>query len=187
MAKPVEKKDRKTLGIKVPNQSPAKPPEPKAEPEVVNAGVLHDAEEEDMEAIQARIEALVAGIGTDAFPDSCVPRPKNRNNGEEAAEYVTADIIARAAEKRKKAATEAADKAGVFGDRSTYKHGQTKMVYNTPDFTISMKVGNPSKAVNKENTEHVLFEMLPREKAVEAFGRCMKERAAPTQVVISLK
>lgn len=167
----------------VPPQTPAAP-QPQ-EPDIT-AAVLND-EDLDVSAIKTRIEDIIFGIGSDALSDTQIPRPKNRNNGEAASRFVESEIILKAAEKRHKEDKANAEKEGVFGDPETFKEGETKMVYNTPFYAISMKIGNPSRAVDKDLVADVLQTHLPKDKAIEAMEACFKRRSAPKQVIVSMK
>jgi hypothetical protein len=135
--------------------------------------------------IKDRVEALFNALGTDAMPETCYPTG-GRNNGAEAAEYVLAEQLAKLADKRKKEAFEAAQKKGVFGDPKEYVAGETQIVWASGAYVISMKVGNPTFAINRENTEAAAEKYLGK-KADEFLEACKQERKPTQQVIVSLK
>lgn len=174
------------LPKQVPGPASASEPQVEEDEGEVTAGVLND-EEQSVSAIKSNIEEWVRNIGTSVLPETVMPRPKNRNNGDEASAYIEAEIILKAAEERFKEAKEAADKVGVFGDRAEYKEGETRMVYQTPAYVISVKVGKSSKAINKERVEETLSKYLAKDKVADALDECMKPRSAPVQFISALK
>lgn len=135
--------------------------------------------------IKDRIEALFHAIGSDRMPDTCFPG-HSKNNSTEANEYALADLLEQLAKKRKKAASEAAAKAGVFGDPDKYVNGETVMVWQSPHLAISVKTGNPTRMLGKEETEAAIRKHLPR-KFDEVMDECMKDRAATKQIIVSMK
>lgn len=184
--KPKHEPEVQGVPVQVPGPATTvNPVEPQVSDEV-NASILND-EDTNLSAIKAKLEERFSFLGTDFQPDTVVPRPRNRNNGDEASEYITAEILKKAAEDRFKAAQEAAEAAGVFGDRSEYKDGETRMVYQTPHYVISVKVGKSSKAINKEKVEETLSELVAKEKLASTLAKCMKPRAAPVQFISALK
>jgi hypothetical protein len=145
----------------------------------------HEGERMSIRDVRERIEAIFNALGTEANPDTMIPHGQ-KNNGPEAAEYALADLLEKLAAARKKKAKEAAEKAGVFGDPKSYVNGDTVMVYNSNDFAISVKSGNPSRMIGKEETQAALEKHLPK-KATEVLDECMKERAATRQIIVSMK
>lgn len=194
MATPKERKERKTLSIKSGEQKPALPekaagakqPTPKHESEVT-ATILNDEDMADVRAVISRIEDIFNAVGTSQLPDTVLPRAKNRNNADAAAEFVLADKLRKLADARHKAAKEKAEREGVFGEEEQYVAGESVIVWQSPFYTISMKLGNETKMVNREKVEETLRTYLPREKAEEAFEKCMKPREPARQIIVSMK
>lgn len=135
--------------------------------------------------IRTRIEDVFNGLGTDALPGTIIPAG-NRNNSREAAEFVISDILVKLATTRSKNAKEAAEKAGVFGNPEEYVAGETVMVFSDPNFSINIKKGRPSKMIKRELVEAAAVEYLGR-KAPEFLEKCEGERAATTQIIVSMK
>jgi hypothetical protein len=132
------------------------------------------------------VDAILSALGTEAFPATQFPVPKNRNNGVEAVNYVLWDHVSKFADKKAKAASKAAEENGVFGDAASYVAGETAMVYSTPEFAISIKKGDDTQMINRELVEAVLKEVAPN-KWQDLMKRCMKPRAGPVQRIVSLK
>lgn len=135
--------------------------------------------------VMATVEEGFNAFGTEALPGTVVPCGQ-RNNTAEAAEYVLANKLVKLATDRLKKATEAAEKAGVFGDSSMYVEGDSVMVFSDPNFTISVKMGKPSKLINREAVEEAAAELLGK-KAEEFLLRCYKPRKATSQIIVSMK
>lgn len=169
---------RKTLSIAVPknlDEAVGKPSEASEEAQ------------EDVRAVVARIEDVFKALGTDHAPDTKLPVAKNRNNAEEAAEFVLSEKLRKLAEDRYKTAKEAAAKAGIFGDDSEYVEGETVMTWNSPHYVVSMKVGKSSQMIDKGRVEATLHKYLGREKAEAALEECLKPRAGAKSIIVSLK
>lgn len=147
---------------------------------------LHD-ETPSARSVMDQVESWFANIGTPLLPETVMPVPPNRNNGQEAAEYAVAEKLAKLAEKRKKAAYEAAAKAGVFGDEDSYKEGDTVTVWQSPYINVAVKMGSPSKMIGKEETHAALEAHLPKGKVADVLEECLKERAATKQIIVSIK
>lgn len=133
----------------------------------------------------ARIEEAFTALGTPALPGTIVPCGQ-RNNAAEAAEFVLADKLVKLATDRMKNASQAADEAGVFGDPTSYVQGDTIMVFSDPNFTVSVKLGKPSKMLDREKVESAAVEYLGK-RAPEFMKACMKDRAAPKTIIVSMK
>ena len=161
---------RKTLSIHIPEGLPA----PHSE-----------GEQQSIREVRERIEAIFNALGTEANPETVIPAG-TRNNSKEAAEYAIADLLEKLAANRKKKAKEAAEKAGVFGDPKEYVNGDTVMVWQSPQMAISVKSGNPSRMIGKEETQAALEKHLPK-KAQDVLEECMKDRAATRQIIVSMK
>ena len=99
---------------------------------------------------------------------------------------MVSDTLAKLATNRLKAAKEKAEKAGVFGDPKDYVLGDTVMVFSDPNFSINVKRGQPSKMLDRSSVEAAAEEFLGK-KAQEFLDQCMKDRAATTQVIVSIK
>jgi hypothetical protein len=147
-----------------------------------------DAPDGELSAKSAKdaVDAILNALGTDKFPETVIPVPRNKNNGEAATCFILWDHVAKAAEKKKKAAKETAEAQGVFGDPSAYVPGETTLVYQAPAFSISIKKGDDTSMVDRELTTAVLKELAPN-KWPELLERCKKPRAGPTQPIVSLK
>lgn len=182
MAAPAKKQSRprRTLGITTEPKT-AKAPAPPVEQEPP------EPEDKDTRAILTNIEQTFADIGTDVLPGTKLPVAERRNNAEEAAEFVMADKLKKLAENRYKKAKEAAAKAGIFGDEKTYKAGDAVLVWNSPHYAISMKLGAPSTMVDRQLVETTLVNHLGQEKGQAAMEECLKERAGAKQIVVSIK
>lgn len=141
--------------------------------------------EANIREVRARIEEAFNGLGTDKLPGTILPVGQ-KNNATEAAEFVIADMLSKLASTRLKAAAEAAEKAGVFGDPETYVQGDTVMVFSDPNFSINIKMGKSSKMMGREEVEAAASEFLGK-KASEFLERCMKPRAATKQIIVSMK
>jgi hypothetical protein len=172
----------------------AQPPRPKlgvkaaakhAEPPSDVAAEISAPTEEGIRTVLARVEEAFFAMGTDKLPGTIIPVGQ-KNNAAEAAEFVIADRLAKLAATRLKNASEAAEKAGVFGDKSEYVEGETVMVFSDPNFTISMKMGRPSKTINREKVEEAAAEFLPK-RSGEFLERCFKDRAATKTIIVSMK
>jgi hypothetical protein len=135
--------------------------------------------------VRARVEEAFFALGTEALPGTLIPVGQ-RNNAPQAAEFVIADMLAKLAASRLKSASEAAEKAGVFGDPSEYVIGDTVMVYSDPNFSINVKRGKPSKMLKRELVEQAAAKHLGK-KASEFLDECQGERAATTQIIVSIK
>jgi hypothetical protein len=135
--------------------------------------------------VRARIEEAFNGFGTEAFPGTIIPTGK-KNNSAEASAFVIADALSKLATERLKKAHEAAEKAGVFGDPADYVQGDTVMVFNDPNYSINVKMGKPSKTINRELVEATAREYLGA-KADEFLDKCFKDRKPTQQIIVSVK
>jgi hypothetical protein len=142
-------------------------------------------DEVNIREVRTRIEDVFKALGTDDLPGTLIPFGQ-RNNSREAAEYVISDLLEKLATTRKKAASEAAEKAGVFGDPTTYVEGDTVMVFSDPNFSINVKMGRPSKMLGREEVELAASKYLGK-KADEFLEECQKPRAATKQIIVSMK
>lgn len=142
--------------------------------------------EDTIREVLARIEEAFNALGTDQMPGTIIPAG-SKNNSREAAEFVVADRLSKLAETRKKQASEAAEKAGVFGTTDNYIVGDTVMVWNDPNFSINVKLGRPSKMIGREETQAVLLSNFGVKKAAELLEECMKDRSATKQIIVSMK
>ena len=147
--------------------------------------LVTEVPEANIRAVRNKIEEAFSAFGSDKLPGTIIPAGA-RNNSKEAAEYVLADLLKKLAEKRHKLAQEAAEKAGVFGDKSSYVEGDTVMVFNDPNFSINVKKGSPTKMIGKEEVQAALVKHLGK-KADEVLEECYKPRAATTQIIVSMK
>jgi hypothetical protein len=178
MAQAARKKTpRKTLSITTEPKEAKAPATPTPEVE----------QDTDVRAVLDKIETCFGFIGTNEMPGTILPVAKNRNNALEAAEFVLADKLKKLAENRYKQAKEAASKAGIFGDENDYKEGDAVLVWNSPHYAVSMKVGKSSTMVDREKVEATLAKYLGHEKSQVAFEECLKERAGAKQVIVSMK
>jgi hypothetical protein len=141
--------------------------------------------EANIREVRSRIEDVFNALGTDQLPGTVMPVGK-RNNSAEAGEFVLADLLSKLASDRLKKAQEAAEKAGVFGDKSEYVPGDTVMVFSDPNFSINVKMGKPSKMIKKEKVQ-AAAETYLGPKASEFMEACMGERAATKQIIVSMK
>jgi hypothetical protein len=148
-------------------------------------GMLSPTPEPSIRLVRARIEEAFNAFGTDALPGTVMPAGR-ANNSAEAAEFVLADLLKKLAEQRLKNALEAAEKAGVFGNNDQYVTGDTVMVYSDPNFSINVKLGKPSKLINRDAVEASASEFLGK-RASEFLERCFKPRAATKQIIVSMK
>lgn len=186
---PPKKRVEGTLKIKAPKHEPevssmngdnlSSPPVPSIAEEMVTPS------EDTIREVRNRIEEAFNALGTEALPGTVIPLG-SRNNSQEAADYVVADLLSKLAENRKKAALEAAEKAGVFGDPKEYIEGDTILVFNDPNFSINVKKGRPTKAINRELTEAAAEELLGK-KSSEFLEKCMKDRKPTEQIIVSMK
>lgn len=165
--------------------------EPKHEQEVLNLSSV--AEEmvkptngDDIREVKARIEEVFHAVGTDKLPGTVIPKG-SKNNSTEAAEYALASHLRNLANDRFKAATEAAEKAGVFGDEADYVEGSTVMVYSDPNLSVNVKLGKPAKIINKGQLEEAVYEILGQKKGDELMERAMKARAPTKTIIVSMK
>lgn len=141
--------------------------------------------ESSIRDVVARIEDVFNALGTEELPGTIIPAG-SKNNSKEASAYVLADKLAKLAATRLKNATEAAEKVGVFGDPDSYVQGDTVMVFSDPNFSINVKMGRPSKMLKREKVEAAAEEYLGK-KAAEFMDKCMGERKATQQVIVSMK
>lgn len=141
--------------------------------------------EDNIREIRARIEDVFLAVGTDRLPGTAIPAG-TKNNSKEAVEFVTADLLAKLASSRLKTATEAAEKAGVFGDPTDYVLGDTVMVFSDPNFSINVKMGRPSAMIGREQVEAAAVKYLGK-KSEEFLEACRKERKATKQIIVSMK
>lgn len=141
--------------------------------------------EDSIRAVRQRIEQAFNSLGTTELPGTVIPLG-SRNNSQEAANYVVADLLSKLAEARKKEALEAAEKAGVFGVEKEYVQGDTVMVFNDPNFSINVKMGRPTNMINRELVEAAAERYLGK-KASEFLSECMKPRSATKQIIVSMK
>jgi hypothetical protein len=141
--------------------------------------------EESIRTVLDRIEEAFFSLGTDKLPGTIIP-VGGRNNAKEAGEFVVAERLKKLAEERLKNASEAAEKAGVFGDPEEYKNGETVMVFSDPNFSINVKMGKPSKMINRELVETNATVFLGK-KATEFLETCFMPRAATKQIIVSMK
>jgi hypothetical protein len=132
-----------------------------------------------------RIEEVFYAVGTEKLPGTVIPAGR-QNNSSEASEFVVADKLKKLAEERLKKAVEAAEKAGVFGNKEDYKIGDTVFVFSDPNFAISVKMGKPSQMIDRGQVEAAASEFLGR-KSSEFLERCFKPRAATKQIIVSMK
>lgn len=135
--------------------------------------------------VMATIEEAFNSLGTEKLPGTVIPTGQ-KNNAKEAAEAVIADRLVKLATDRHKKAMEAAEKAGVFGEPSSYIIGDTVMVFSDPNFSINVKMGRPSEMVGRKEVEAAAAEYLGK-KASEFLDRCKKPRAATKQIIFSMK
>lgn len=135
--------------------------------------------------VMSRVEDAFFGLGTEKLPGTIIPTGA-KNNAKEAAEYVIADKLVKLAATRLKAASEAAEKSGVFGDKDDYVAGETVMVFADPHFSINVKKGRPGQMLNKDLVAAAAEEYLGK-RSQEFMDKCQKERAAPTQIIVSVK
>jgi hypothetical protein len=142
--------------------------------------------EANIREIRSRIEEAFNAMGTDQLPGTIIPQGRS-NNAREAADFVIADMLRKLAEGRMKNATEAAEKAGVFGDPEAYVEGDTVMVFSDPNFSINIKMGKPSKMIKRENVEAAIKAYVPQAKQSEALEACFGTRAATVQRIVSMK
>jgi hypothetical protein len=150
----------------------------------VAADMLAPAEA-NIREIVSRVEEAFNALGTDALPGTIIPAG-SRNNAKEAAEFVLAERLSKLAADRLKKAAEAAEKAGVFGNPEEYRIGDTVMVFSDPSFSISVKMGRPSKMIGREQVEAAAVTFLGK-KSVEFLEACFKPRAATKQIIVSVK
>jgi hypothetical protein len=141
--------------------------------------------EDNIREVLTRVEDVFNGLGTDAFPGTIIPAG-SKNNAKEAADFVLADKLVKLAEERKKNASEAAEKSGVFGDPENYVLGDTVMVFSDPNFSINVKMGKPSKMIKKDLVQKAAEEFLGK-KAAEFMEACLGDRAATKQIIVSMK
>lgn len=141
--------------------------------------------EADIRVIRSRIEEVFNALGSEQFPGTIVPTGKH-NNAKEAAEFVLADLLSKLATARLKKATEAAENAGVFGEKDTYVEGDTVMVFSDPNFSINVKMGKPGKQLGRSEVEAAAVEYLGK-KSGEFLNKCFKPRAATKQIIVSMK
>jgi hypothetical protein len=141
--------------------------------------------EANIREVRTRIEDVFTALGTEALPGTVLP-VGTKNNSKEAADYLLADLLAKLADKRKKEAFQAAEKAGVFGDPADYVAGDTVMVFNDPNFSINVKKGNPTRMIGREEVEAAARKYLGK-KADEFLEECKKDRSATTQIIVSMK
>lgn len=146
----------------------------------------NETEGNSAKAAKNAIEEILNSLGTEVLPATQFPVPKNRNNGPAAAAFILWDHVSKFADKRFKEASKDAEEQGVFGNPLDYESGETKMVYSSPEFAISIKKGNDSALINRELVEEVLREIAPG-RWQELLKRCMKPRAGPVQRIVSLK
>jgi hypothetical protein len=135
--------------------------------------------------VRAKIEEVFLALGSEALAGTVIPAGQ-KNNSREAADYVIADLLEKLATKRKKEALQAAEKAGVFGNPEDYVQGDTVMVFSDPNFSINVKMGNPSKMIGREEVEAAAERHFGK-KASEFLEECSKERAATKQIIVSMK
>jgi hypothetical protein len=135
--------------------------------------------------VMARVEEAFKSLGTEALPGTIIPVGKS-NNAKEAAEFALADALAKLATSRLKEATEAAEKAGVFGDKNDWVIGSTTMVFNDPNFSINVKMGKPSQMVKRELVEAAADKFLGK-RASEFLEECKGTRAATKTIIVAMK
>lgn len=138
------------------------------------------------EAIKNVSDAFFA-IGSEAMPTTVLPRAKNRNNAEEAAEFVLSKRLAELANDRLKKAEEAAERAGIFGKPEDYEEGSTVQTWQSPHYSVGVKLGKESKMINKDLVEATFLENFGSEKTGNLLEACMKPRAAPKQKIVLMK
>lgn len=136
-------------------------------------------------SVRQTIEEAFNALGTDQLPGSVIPTGQ-KNNSREAADFVVAHLLDKLASERLKKASEAAEKAGVFGDKENYITGDTVMVYNDPNFSISVKMGKPSRMIGREEVEAAAVKYLGK-KADDFLDECKKDRSATKQIIVSMK
>lgn len=163
----------------------AEPMPPENNLSSVAADMLVATEGTSIREVRARIEEAFNALGTDALAGTVIPAGQ-KNNSREAADYVIADLLEKLATKRKKEALQAAEKAGVFGTAEDYVQGDTVMVFSDPNFSINVKMGNPSKMIGREEVEAAAEKHFGK-KASEFLEECSKERAATKQIIVSMK
>lgn len=164
------------------------PPAPRPSMEVVADIPLPNSDEPDstVQAAAEKIEALFAAVGTDLFPETVIPVPPGKNNGAEARDFVVAELLVKAAERRFKKAKEAATATGVFGDPEKYSAGKTITVFNSPGFSFSVKRDEDSSLVNRELVMEQLKVNLPK-KWQDVYPLCLKPKAGAVRIITSLK
>jgi hypothetical protein len=136
--------------------------------------------------VKDAVDAFLNGFGTDKLPQTQFPVPRSKNNGQAAANFVLWDHVARRANKNLEAATEQAEREGVFGDKDSYVEGETTMTFNSAEYAISVKKNAGSKMIDKLLVEQVLKEVAPN-KWQELLDRCFKPRAGAAMRIVSLK
>jgi hypothetical protein len=135
--------------------------------------------------IRSRIEEAFNALGTESLPGTIIPAGQ-KNNAPEAAAFVIADMLSKLATDRLKKASEAAEKAGVFGSSDDYVIGDTVMVFSDPNFSINVKMGKPGEMLGREQVEAAALEYLGK-KASEFLTACKKPRAPTKQIIVSIK
>lgn len=180
--------ERKKLSIK-PAEGPKQAAKAKdnlsSQPSVVQ-DMVKPTPEADIREVRQRVEEVFHAIGRPDLPGTIVPTGA-KNNAAEAAEYVLATHLYNLASERKKKATEAAEKAGVFGDEEAYVEGSTVMVYSDPNYSINVKLGKPAKIINKGLLEAAALEILGPKKSEELLERAQKDRAPTKTIIVSMK
>jgi len=154
------------------------------EPESIAAEIIAPTEA-NIRTVLARVEEAFTALGTEQLPGTIIPVGQ-RNNASEAGEFVLAERLSKLAAERLKKATEAAEKAGVFGDKTEYVNGETILVFSDPNFSINVKMGKPSRMINREQVEDAAHTFLGK-KASEFLDQCFKPRAATKTIIVAMK
>jgi hypothetical protein len=132
------------------------------------------------------VDAVLNALGTEKMAQTMFPVARSKNNGVAAANFVLWDHVQRRVGKIFEAATEQAEREGVFGDKEAYVEGETTMTFNSAEYSISVKKNSGSKQIDKALVEAVLREVAPN-KWQELYDRCFKPRAGAAMRIVSLK
>jgi len=111
--------------------------------------------------------------------------PSEANTFPLAYEYFVADQLASYAEKRKKAAKEACEQAGILEHSAT--PGNTEITFDSDGLVISAVTKNPSTTIDKTVLKNELVKALGIEKAEKILKAASKENKAPVSYVFGMK
>lgn len=126
---------------------------------------------------QAALDKAFQKIGT---TNGTGPLESRDNRSSIAYELYVADKLASLADARKKKAKEAAQEAGILGDKSTFVPGTAVQVYDNEYLEIVAKTSNPASRIDKTALENELVKALGRNKATDLLSKVTKENAAAT-------